>query len=427
MANSRFPVPDSRILVFLYLFSLSLRANILAVADNKDAIVVGINREGNGSALPQGENADVGGSGGYSGVEISELCNIDIQGFLPPPYGNVSGFICKPIWNTFILRYAQRDDHVMTIILSAIYTTGWVGMGFSKDGMMAGSSAMVGWFNKKGQPRIKQYYLQGTRSSQVIHDKGELPLTNVPPVVAIHGAMIYMAFQLKFENHLRQQPIILAFGSRYPKHFHLTHHVDKRTIMFDFSGGSSSVLYVSSREKKNHGALGMIGWGIILPVGAIIPRYFKHKDPLWYYLHAIIQLVGFIFGLATVLLGIQLYNKLNVKNANISAHRGIGIFILVLSILQILAFFLRPSKDSKFRRFWNWYHHWFGRLALFFASVNIVLGIQIGYAGNEWKIGYGFLLAVVLLAVIVLETLSWMKKRSDKTTAPPTFQMNPVQ
>lgn len=137
----------------------------------------------------------------------------------------------------FLLQYAQRDDHVMTMILSATYTTGWVGMGFSKDGMMAGSSAMVGWFNKKGQPRIKQYYLQGTRSSQVIHDKGELPLTNVPPVVAIHGAMIYMAFQLKFENHLHQQPIILAFGSRYPKHFHLTHHVDKRTIMFDFSGG----------------------------------------------------------------------------------------------------------------------------------------------------------------------------------------------
>lgn len=92
-----------------------------------------------------------------------------------------------------------------------------------------------------------------------------------------------------------------------------------------------------------------------------------------------------------------------------------------------MAFFIRPSKDSKFRRFWNWYHHWFGRLALFFGAVNIVLGIQIGYAGNEWKIGYGFLLAVILLAVIALETLSWMKKRSDKTITPPTFQMNPVQ
>lgn len=92
---------------------------------------------------------------------------------------------------------------------------------------------------------------------------------------------------------------------------------------------------MSSREKKNHGVLGVIGWGLILPVGAIVPRYFKHKDPLWYYLHAIIQLLGFVIGIATVLLGIQLYDKLNVKNTNIDAHRGIGIFILVLSILQV--------------------------------------------------------------------------------------------
>lgn len=104
MANSRFPVLDSRILVILYVFSLSLRANVLAVADNKDAAVVGINREDNGSVIPEGGNADIGGSGGYSSVEISELCNIDIQSFLPPPYDSISGFICKPIWNTFILR-----------------------------------------------------------------------------------------------------------------------------------------------------------------------------------------------------------------------------------------------------------------------------------------------------------------------------------
>lgn len=99
--------------------------------------------------------------------------------------------------------------------------------------------------------------------------------------------------------------------------------------------GSSSVLHVSSGQKKNHGILGIFGWGLILPVGAIIPRYLKHKDPLWYYLHAIIQLIGFIFGLATVLLGIQLYNTLNFSSSDINAHRGIGIFILMLSILQV--------------------------------------------------------------------------------------------
>ncbi|KAK4847118.1 hypothetical protein QYF36_025726 [Acer negundo] len=50
-----------------------------------------------------------------------------------------------------------------------------------------------------------------------------------------------------------------------------------------------------------------------------------------------------------MLLGIQLYDTLNVKNSNIDAHRGIGIFILVLSILQILTFVYDPEKIRRFK------------------------------------------------------------------------------
>lgn len=83
--------------------------------------------------------------------------------------------------------------------------------------------------------------------------------------------------------------------------------------------------------------------------------------------------------------------------------------MLIPSNIQILAFFLRPNKDSKYRSYWNWYHHWFGRLALFFTAVNIVIGIRIGDAGNSWKIGYGFNLAVLLTASIILEVLLWTR------------------
>ena len=102
---------------------------------------------------------------------------------------------------------------------------------------MVGSSAMVGWFNKEGHAKIKQYYLQGTKTTQVIPNKGELPLTNIPSAVALHGATMYMAFQIKPETPLTHQPILLAFGSAYPVHNHLSHHDDKTTILFDFSAG----------------------------------------------------------------------------------------------------------------------------------------------------------------------------------------------
>lgn len=89
----------------------------------------------------------------------------------------------------------------------------------------------------------------------------------------------------------------------------------------------------------------------------------------------------------------------------------------------MLAFFLRPHKDSKNRRYWNWYHHWFGRIALFFGTLNIVLGIHYANAGNEWKIGFGFVLGIVLFSCIVLEVLLRMR-RPKELPPPPDFQMN---
>lgn len=85
----------------------------------------------------------------------------------------------------------------------------------------------------------------------------------------------------------------------------------------------------------------------------------------------------------------------------------------------MIAFFVRPDRDSKIRRYWNWYHHWVGRLALFFAAVNIVVGIRVADAGTSWKVGYGFNLAILLIAIIVMELLRWTGRSREAVTAPP--------
>ncbi|CAI8615708.1 unnamed protein product [Vicia faba] len=367
-----------------------------------------------------------GSSGDFTSSSESRCKNTNFQIFLPPPYQNISSTICKPVWHTYELRYTKNDD-TTTIILSAPYTVGWVGIGFSRDGKMVGSSAMVGWINKKGHAKIKQYYLRGNKSSEVIVNKGELPLNTVPAAVATNGAEIYLAFQLQTTIPFRKQPILLAFSTKHPHEHHLSKHDDKTSIIFDFTSSSSDSKDSSSNDlvqmRKNHGIVGVIGWGLILPVGAIVARYFKHKEPIWFYLHSIFQFVGFVFGLVTVLLGLQLHSKMHV---HIPAHKGIGLFVLVLSILQVLAFFLRPNRDSKIRKIWNLYHGWFGRMALFFAALNIVLGMQAAGAGNSWKTSYGFLVGIILVAVIVLEVLAYLK-RSEKRSLPPNFQMDPLE
>jgi len=52
---------------------------------------------------------EVDSSSGYDGYNggVSEQCDTDLRSFLPPPYGNLTNVICKPIWNTFVLRVSS--------------------------------------------------------------------------------------------------------------------------------------------------------------------------------------------------------------------------------------------------------------------------------------------------------------------------------
>lgn len=93
--------------------------------------------------------------------------------------------------------------------------------------------------------------------------------------------------------------------------------------------------------KRSHGILGIFGWGLILPCGAMIARFLKHKEPLWYYLHSVIQIVGFLIVLTGVVVGQALYDRIH---ADISAHRGIGYFALTLSIIQVIN--AQPEKKN---------------------------------------------------------------------------------
>ncbi|CAI9764144.1 unnamed protein product [Fraxinus pennsylvanica] len=312
---------------------------------------------------------------------FKELCNMDLASFLPLPYGSLPNMVCKPVWNSYLLRYSQAKDNVITIVLSTIYTSGWVGMGFSSNGKMINSSCMVGWVNMEGRARIKQYHIKGFKPSEIKPDEGHLPLTSVPPLVVVREATMYMAFQLKFNTTLKTQPILLAFSSKHPHHLRLTVHDDKMSMNFDFSSGNADSNVASSpsiiKNKKTHGVLAILAWGLFLPFGAIFARYLKHKDPLWYYLHVVIQFIGFLFGIAAVVVGFSLNHRLHNY---IPAHKGIGIFILTLTILQVTAFFTRPSKDSKYRKYWSWSHNCKWCLC---KIICVKLGFTLGVASEE--------------------------------------------
>ncbi|KAK9275825.1 hypothetical protein L1049_023096 [Liquidambar formosana] len=291
--------------------------------------------------------------------DIPTIAHTTFFRFLPPPFRNLSRFECSPAWNGLAFRYFQGINNVTTIVLSGKYTSGWVGIGFSTDGAMYGSSALAGWIREDGKGDMKQYFLGGYTPPEVIPDKGQLKLTTVPPVLLLHGKEIYLAFQLDFAAPLQHENIILAYAVAPPMHNRLHIHDDRTSMQIDFHEDSSrysrSISYKSLKTLKwGHGLSGMI-----------------------------------------------IYDDMR---SDFQFHRAIGFLVLGLSILQVSALIIRPNKESKARKFWKWNHHWMGRFALFFGVMNIFVGIGRS-EGTNLKTGYGILLGIVGAITFVLEIL----------------------
>lgn len=82
--------------------------------------------------------------------------------------------------------------------------------------------------------------------------------------------------------------------------------------------------------------MNIVGWGTLLPIGAIVARYFRSfpKEWEWWYLfHRNCQGAGYIIGSSGWALGLLLSNA--SKYYDFRTHRIIGIVIFTFSTIQV--------------------------------------------------------------------------------------------
>ncbi|XP_062183571.1 cytochrome b561 and DOMON domain-containing protein At3g07570-like [Phragmites australis] len=322
------------------------------------------------------------------------------------PFDSTS-FRCVAAWKQedFVLRYKNTGPSEWSFILSAPDKGSYVAVGFSGKGAMVGSSAVVGWASN-GKGTVKQYYLGGKSPDECPANKGLLKLIKNKSVVVSHSGRLYLAFQLSTDYP--QPHLIYAVGpdGNLPSgnSLHLSMHRNMVSRSFNYtsgmasnSGGSGDSAFPPERK---HGLLGMMGWGVLMPIGMMTARYFRQLDPCWFYSHMAIQVAGFAIGIAAIVLGFRL-NEDGLKNLYV--HKALGIAILVMATLQVMAILARPDKTSKVRRFWNWYHHNIGRAAILVAIGNIFLGLSIAQEVSAYIVSYGVFVAVWVIAVAAFE------------------------
>ncbi|KAJ0977141.1 hypothetical protein J5N97_012615 [Dioscorea zingiberensis] len=277
---------------------------------------------------------------------------------------------------------------------------------------MVGSSALVGWINGGGMGIVKQYYLGGTRSSQCLPDQGNIPVMKDKSLIISHSSHLYLAFQLNSTQPLSRH-LIFAVGPKntWPESNNfLPPHRNKISISLNYDTGVSLENGNGFGVVRRHGMMGLIGWGVLMPMGVMVARYLKGWEPNWFYTHTCMQGIGFGLGVGAVIAGFGLSKA---GDHSVSSHKSLGISILVFGSLQVMAFLVRPEKTSKVRRYWNWYHWYVGRAAIVCAMVNIFHGLSLAHEANSFTIGYGIFLGFLALVSFVMEIRMWINNNNN--------------
>ncbi|KAL2336136.1 hypothetical protein Fmac_010582 [Flemingia macrophylla] len=358
-------------------------------------------------------------------VNAQDSCSSKlVQTQFPFPF-DTGSLQCSLVWPThnFILRYAKASSDVWSFVFSIpLDIKAYAAIGFSKDGSMVGSSAIVGWMPTPGAGGMQWYYLGGKSEKEVIRNKVDIYVMNASFVPAT-DSLGYLIFQLKTTQPSTNLLFAIGPKGRFPDYpdYVLPQHADQTSITIDYNKGATAG-NSDLNLRRSHGVLNIMGWSILMIIGSMIARYSKQWDPIWFYLHASIQTFGFVAGVIGILCGLVLSKKLDSKVTN---HKNIAILIILLGILQVLAVVIRPGKESKIRKYWNWYHHNVGRILIIFGVLNTFYGLHLGGEGSKWFIAYGVTIAVLLIIAVVLEIRMWIIARKQTQSKDSSSFTNP--
>ncbi|KAJ8761190.1 hypothetical protein K2173_001246 [Erythroxylum novogranatense] len=165
--------------------------------------------------------------------------------------------------------------------------------------------------------------------------------------------------------------------------------------------------------------LNIIGWGTLLPLGAIVARSFR-KSPLkceeWYNIHILCQTLGYVVGALGWATGILLGRA--SKQHNSKAHRILDIVIFTFASVQMLGLCLQPKREDEFRRVWEICHHVLGYALIAMIITNIFIGVgQQGHA-EKWKWAYVGFLVLLFFTALALEIFRRVKHKSHLQQMP---------
>ncbi|KAL6077594.1 Cytochrome b561 and DOMON domain-containing protein [Balamuthia mandrillaris] len=294
--------------------------------------------------------------------------------------------------------WTRHDNGDLAMAFQMDNVEGWLGYGFAKTaGKMVGSNVLIA---SHAEADVFAYRLLGSPRG-ANKDDDALNVTN--KTVVSDGAQL-TAFVTLLGIVGDKHDVVYATGA-WTGQGPAYHHTNFGSGSIDFASGSVHVYESPQLKLKLHGLFMALGWGVLLPLGTFWPRFFKRYDPLWFHLHRVFQVLGLLMTFVALSLG------LTAGSGTHTTHMGIGFTVMSIGAAVMLAGFLRPGKEHRWRSAWALFHFWFGRMGLLLAVVNICIGFTILEPAMAFWILYGLIVASMAVAFVVLTALSLVTVR----------------
>ncbi|CAA7400630.1 unnamed protein product [Spirodela intermedia] len=308
---------------------------------------------------------------------------------------------------------------------------GWISWGINPNDLkMIGTQALLAFRTSNGSIDVDTYNISSykVRKSKIDYEVSDLEAEyGSDGVMTIFATMKLPAGTTKV-NQVWQVGPSVQDGNPMRHSFDPANLAARATLDLAAGGVSSDGTTSSRLRRANiHGVLNAVGWGVLIPTGAIIARYLrtvKSADPAWFYLHVACQLSGYSLGVAGWATGLKLGK--DSEGVQHTTHRNLGIALFCVATLQVFALFVRPSKEHKFRLYWAAYHHLTGYVVIVLGIVNIFRGFSILKPADRWKTTYIAVIAALGGIAVLLELVTWaiyLRRRQGKKTASNTEKL----
>jgi Reeler domain/Eukaryotic cytochrome b561/DOMON domain len=308
----------------------------------------------------------------------------------PAPIALASGHLSQPL---------TASDDVIDFAVR-ITGTGYVAVGFSPDGLMPNSYAVIAQF-LGGVPAfsIKEYFLSGrVIPSQLASDN----LFNVHGTRAGGVTSFFFTRPVVTSDYTIdvganiQQRMVWARGSSDVLQQHALN--DRGSATVNFENG-----FISIDSESNlvdiHAFLMVFAFVIVMPIATLMARY-RPVDK-WFIMHAVLQTVAILLiigGLYTIM------KEFEDKNRDHGGfmHATVGFAVAILSGIQWLAGIARPHKNanaetqSLLRHSWEILHKTIiGKFLIIAGLINVFLGLDRRGEGQT-----SYLIVIIFVAIL---------------------------